>query len=962
MIPARFLLVLTVVSLLLALMIPISYIQKGLSRVAIVGPQLAAAINLPYQPMERADAPARLGGDGDTRFAMIGDYGAVWSNVPSDTAELVHSWQPDFVITVGDNNYPVGAASTIDFNIGRPYHEFIYPYQGEFGEGAEKNRFWPALGNHDWDSLSCVGSRCFGPYFDYFTLPNNERYYDFVEGPIHFFVTDSDTREPDGFTTGSIQGRWLKERLAASTATWKVVYTHHSPYSSGRHGSLPYRQWPYREWGADVVLSGHDHMYERIMVDEMLYLVNGAGGTNLYNFGEPIEGSQVRYNDSHGALLVDANQEQMTFQFITQAGEVIDRHTIQPRESVTPPTGIGELTLPAIADTYGLSSMPFKNYGSEPQLRIGNNPASTAYIKFGLSDLTDMQVVSAKLQLWVANENDAGTRSRPQIRLVDESQWEEGTLTYSNQPVLGQTIGELYTTYSGDFVEVDLTQVVSSSLGSTITIAIDATSTDHLHLHSRESLMRQPSLLIEYNGKGLPPVIEHLSPMQSIANRLHELNVYGQQFQPNSTVTLNNQSLTTQFINAYHLRAVIPATYGARFYQVGVSNPDGTQTAVNHSYTLLGQADDDLYGLPHELTAQPDSFRVGQTNQLALMVHRQGGTERLLDVPVSIYEANQTGPDLFLGVTMVPTLAPNSSASTAPMPWTPVKLGETAIYGQIDPIHDITELFENNNRITRTLTVLPESTTQTQPTLGTFTIDGGLMDTFDPLVELKVELSSKKGQIQSIFVTEFEYNQATRDWLPAHSSGWLPYTDTEPTLYWQLQPTEGVKSLQVWVTDRANNISADKSARISYLPPVSTLARDRSHFYAYHLTANDIMTATLTPNSGDPDLYIWSPSEDTSWQSLNPANTNEQIAFTAPETGPYIIQVHGKEAATYHLDVDITPKNTRSTPQRAPHQRLGDKTPLTEAGLLPNELPDTLPYALPTDAHFSQVYLPALVR
>ena len=307
LIGARFALVLAVMLGLFLFMVPMVYIQKGLSMVALVGPHVAATINAPYEPIVRADAPPRAAED--MRFAVIGDYGAVWSNVPSGTAELIYSWQPDFIITVGDNNYPLGAASTIDLNIGRPYHEFIYPYVGEFVPGAKSNRFWPALGNHDWDSLSCLGSRCFGPYFDYFTLPNNERYYDFVQGPIHFFVTNSDTREPDGMTTGSIQGRWLKEQLAASTATWKVVYMHHSPYSSGRHGALPFRQWPYREWGADVVLSGHDHMYERLLVDEMLYFVNGAGGTTLYGFGDPISGSQVRYNDSHGAMLVDANEQ-----------------------------------------------------------------------------------------------------------------------------------------------------------------------------------------------------------------------------------------------------------------------------------------------------------------------------------------------------------------------------------------------------------------------------------------------------------------------------------------------------------------------------------------------------------------------------------------------------------------------------------------------------------------------------
>jgi len=84
-----------------------------------------------------------------TRFAVIGDYG-LSKNPERDVANLVKSWDPDFIITVGDNNYPDGAFETIDENIGQYYQEYIYPYTGEFGDGSEVNRFFPTLGNHDW--------------------------------------------------------------------------------------------------------------------------------------------------------------------------------------------------------------------------------------------------------------------------------------------------------------------------------------------------------------------------------------------------------------------------------------------------------------------------------------------------------------------------------------------------------------------------------------------------------------------------------------------------------------------------------------------------------------------------------------------------------------------------------------------------------------------------------------------
>src|SRR5262245_65541757 len=62
-----------------------------------------------------------------TTFAVIGDYGGGGSNEQA-VANLVHSWNPDFIATTGDNNYPSGDASTIDANIGQYYHDYIYPY------------------------------------------------------------------------------------------------------------------------------------------------------------------------------------------------------------------------------------------------------------------------------------------------------------------------------------------------------------------------------------------------------------------------------------------------------------------------------------------------------------------------------------------------------------------------------------------------------------------------------------------------------------------------------------------------------------------------------------------------------------------------------------------------------------------------------------------------------------------
>ncbi len=254
-------------------------------------------------------------------FAVIGDFGAA-GQAELDVANLVKSWNPEFIITVGDNNYETGSASTIDKNIGQYYHDYIYPYTGSYGTGATINKFFPALGNHDWGTSNAQ------PYLDYFTLPGNERYYDFVKGPVHFFVVDSDTYEPDGISSTSTQANWLKSQLAASTSAWKIVYLHHAPYSSGLHGSSTKLRWPFADWGADAVLAGHDHTYERILRDGIVYFVNGLGGKSKHPFSTLISGSQVRYSSDYGAILVDASETEVTFQFITRTGVVIDSYTI----------------------------------------------------------------------------------------------------------------------------------------------------------------------------------------------------------------------------------------------------------------------------------------------------------------------------------------------------------------------------------------------------------------------------------------------------------------------------------------------------------------------------------------------------------------------------------------------------------------------------------------------------------
>ena len=293
-------------------------------------PRILCKHHHPIDPTPTAGSP-----DSAVSFAAIGDYGYKGVGEPL-TSALVHSWNPDFIITLGDNNYPDGSSGTIDRNIGQYFQDYIYPYAGKYGAGSPtgENRFFPVPGNHDWKASGLK------PYLSYFNLPNNERYYDYVKGPVHFFALDTDPNEPDGDSASSKQAKWLEAGLAASTSKFNVVYMHEPPYSSGKHGNNKTTQWPFAAWGADAVLSGDDHDYERIIgpKDGLPYFVNGAGAGRR-SFHGHTKGSVVQFNKDFGAMQIYASPRRMEFKFVAQDGTLVDDFAIRRRDHSQPIVG-----------------------------------------------------------------------------------------------------------------------------------------------------------------------------------------------------------------------------------------------------------------------------------------------------------------------------------------------------------------------------------------------------------------------------------------------------------------------------------------------------------------------------------------------------------------------------------------------------------------------------------------------
>lgn len=319
-------------------------------------------------------------GPGSTVIASIGDYGD-GSTAAGDVAALVLGWSPDLVIGAGDNRY---GSSSFDDVVG----QFYCAYLVDAGVGptcaggtSPVNAFFPVPGNHDYTDGGGINE-----YLDYFTLPGagvvssgtsgSERYYDFVVGSVHFFGIDS-----QGALTSAAdmeaQKAWLRAGLAASTAPFRVVYLHHPPYSSSSvHGSSGPLQWNYSGWGADAVIAGHDHTYERIEQGGIPYFVNGLGGKSIYGLGTPVEGSQVSYNGNYGAMRITADSETMTFEFIDIAGGVVDSFTTDGELQPPPPSGAVTSRIASGGDDVEENNDDGSMYINSTDLELGSDPGN----------------------------------------------------------------------------------------------------------------------------------------------------------------------------------------------------------------------------------------------------------------------------------------------------------------------------------------------------------------------------------------------------------------------------------------------------------------------------------------------------------------------------------------------------------------------------------------------------------
>jgi alkaline phosphatase len=278
----------------------------------VVGPEDKTPAATESSAQASAVAPAVLVAAGDIAKCYI-------SNQAGLTAKLLDRI-PGTVAALGDNAYQDGTAAQ--------YAKCYGPTWGRY-----KSRTRPALGNHEYNVSP-------NPYFDYFNGagkssgragPRGKGYYSYSLGAWHVVVLNSVTNIRQDVS--SPQAKWLKADLAAHRTQCTLAYWHHPFFTSGKNRPAT-RMAPLvkilYDAGAEIVMSGHNHQYERFAPQDpsrradskrgLRAFVVGTGGAGMYGFERTQPNSQVRYAGGHGVLKLTLSPGSYTWEFVPVAG------------------------------------------------------------------------------------------------------------------------------------------------------------------------------------------------------------------------------------------------------------------------------------------------------------------------------------------------------------------------------------------------------------------------------------------------------------------------------------------------------------------------------------------------------------------------------------------------------------------------------------------------------------------
>ena len=287
----------------------------------IVSPSTPGRTGVPTAaavPSSPVGSPVSSSGtpDGGAVLVGAGDIAACSSNGDEATADLLDKIDGT-VFTLGDNAYENGTAA-----------EFQQCYDPTWGR--QRDRTLPVPGNHDYNTPGATG------YFGYFGAAAGDPAtgYNAVDlGTWRVYVLNSNCAAIGGCDAGSPQERWLRDDLAANPRTCVLAMWHHPRFSSGEHGNDPVTQALWQDLyaaGAELVLNGHDHDYERFAPQTpsgsadpsrgIVEIVAGTGGRSRYPFLRIRANSLARDNTTYGVLRLVLSASGWSSEFIPVPG------------------------------------------------------------------------------------------------------------------------------------------------------------------------------------------------------------------------------------------------------------------------------------------------------------------------------------------------------------------------------------------------------------------------------------------------------------------------------------------------------------------------------------------------------------------------------------------------------------------------------------------------------------------
>lgn len=281
------------------------------------GPTFARPSEPPTATSPGAPSPTASGGVG-TDFVLVGagDIADCSSTGDVATARLLDGLDGT-VFTLGDNAYDRGTKD-----------EYRRCYDPTWGHQLARTR--PAPGNHDYMTPDAAG------YFAYFGAAAGdpaEGWYAYDAGTWRVYVLNSNCADVGGCDAGSPQERWLRRDLGANPRACVAAMWHHPLFSSGLHGNDPITRPLWRDLyvaGAELILNGHDHTYERFAAQTpggrldpdrgIVEMVVGTGGRSHYEFRVIRAHSLVRDNTTFGVLRLVLSEGAWSFEFLPVAG------------------------------------------------------------------------------------------------------------------------------------------------------------------------------------------------------------------------------------------------------------------------------------------------------------------------------------------------------------------------------------------------------------------------------------------------------------------------------------------------------------------------------------------------------------------------------------------------------------------------------------------------------------------